>query len=268
MKYYKCLFSLFSIMLVMQSLHGQTDSLLFDPVPQTDVEVKDIKFDYKPVSQTSFKASRLIVPLALITSGLAIYQIDGLHGADTYLNEQTQKWNIKTKADDFIIFAPGVALFGLDLCGVKAKNNLKDRLIVSGSSCFIGASAVHILKIMTTRYRPDGSASNSFPSGHTQAAFVGAHLLMKEYGHISPWISVSGYAVASGVGFIRMVNNRHWFSDTLMGAGIGILSVEVGYVLLPIISNMVTFGDKKSNALTLSPSFDTNALGVGATWSF
>lgn len=34
--------------------------------------------------------------------------------------------------------------------------------------------------------RPDGSAKNYFPSGHTATAFMGAELLRKEYWDVSP----------------------------------------------------------------------------------
>ena len=39
----------------------------------------------------------------------------------------------------------------------------------------------------------------------------------------SPWYAVGGYAVATFTGVMRVLNNRHWISDVLSGAGIGIL---------------------------------------------
>lgn len=79
--------------------------------------------------------------------------------------------------------------------------------------------------------RPDGSSRTSFPSGHTATAFMTATMLRHEYGHLSPWIGIGGYTVATGTGLMRMANNKHWLSDVLTGAGIGILSTEVGYYL-------------------------------------
>ena len=52
---------------------------------------------------------------------------------------------------------------------------------------------------------------------------------------MSPWISVGGYVVATTVGVSRILNNRHWISDVLAGAGIGILSVEFGYLFADLI---------------------------------
>jgi len=40
------------------------------------------------------------------------------------------------------------------------------------------------------------------------------------------------FTLASGIGVFRILNNRHWISDVLTGAGLGILSVELSYLLL------------------------------------
>ena len=75
----------------------------------------------------------------------------------------------------------------------------------------------------------------SFPSGHTATAFMTATMLNKEYGHKSPWIGIGAYSVATATGLMRMANNKHWLSDVLTGAGIGILSTELGYYLADLI---------------------------------
>lgn len=75
--------------------------------------------------------------------------------------------------------------------------------------------------------RPDGSNNKSFPSGHTATAFMAATMLHKEYGGRSPWYSIAGYSMATVTGVSRMLNNKHWLSDVLVGAGIGILGVSV-----------------------------------------
>ena len=81
------------------------------------------------------------------------------------------------------------------------------------------------------RLRPDGSRHNSFPSGHTAMAFSSATILHREYGHLSPWVSVAGYSVATVTGISRMLNNRHWLTDVLVGASVGILGTELGYLI-------------------------------------
>ena len=60
-------------------------------------------------------------------------------------------------------------------------------------------------------------------------------MLHKEYGHRSPWYSIGGYTVATITGVTRQLNNRHWMSDIMVGAGIGILATELGYFLADLI---------------------------------
>ena len=72
-------------------------------------------------------------------------------------------------------------------------------------------------------------------SGHTATAFMTASMLVKEYGYKSPWIGIGAYSAATATGLMRMANNKHWLSDVLAGAGIGILSTEMGYYLADLI---------------------------------
>lgn len=67
-------------------------------------------------------------------------------------------------------------------------------------------------------------------------------MMHKEYGDRSPWYSISAFTVATATGISRILNNRHWLSDVLAGAGIGILSTELGYYLADLI-----FKDKGLN---------------------
>ena len=87
------------------------------------------------------------------------------------------------------------------------------------------------IKSLAGVLRPDGSDFLSFPSGHTATAFTSACLLYKEYGPKSSWIGVAAFLPAFITGLSRQLNNRHWLSDVVGGAVIGILMVEVGYCL-------------------------------------
>jgi membrane-associated phospholipid phosphatase len=42
---------------------------------------------------------------------------------------------------------------------------------------------------------------------------------------------VLGYGVASAVGMVRVFNNRHWISDVLGGAGVGMLNTDFAYLM-------------------------------------
>lgn len=135
------------------------------------------------------------------------------------------------KYDDYLQFAPAVATVALKALGVESRSSW-ERMVVSDALA-VGSmlSVVYTVKHGLGRLRPDGSTHNSFPSGHTAMAFTSATILHKEYGHLSPWVSIAGYSAATITGISRSLNNRHWLSDIVVGAGVGILSTELGYLL-------------------------------------
>lgn len=137
--------------------------------------------------------------------------------------------------DDYLQYAPGLAAVIMKACGVQSRSSWGRMIVSDAFSVAIMAAVVNGMKYSIGTLRPDGSTHNSFPSGHTATAFTAAHILHKEYGELSPWISVGGYTVATFVGVSRILNNRHWISDVLAGAGIGILSTELGYFLSDLI---------------------------------
>ena len=63
-----------------------------------------------------------------------------------------------------------------------------------------------------------------------------AEVLHQEFKDKTIWISVAGYSVATAVGVMRILNNRHWLSDVVGGAGFGILSAKLTYLLYPKIN--------------------------------
>lgn len=193
-----------------------------------------------PCSAGKFNApaSRFILPAALIAGG-ALSQVSPVFKRfDRYVNRTAPHGNIKI--DDYLQYAPAGAVYGLDLlAGIKAKHSLGDRTFVMVSSHVWMALSIHAVKWATRVERPDNSTRNSFPSGHTATAFTGAHILFKEYRESSPLIHIAGYATATVTGLLRIVNERHWLSDVVAGAGVGILSVEAGYLLLPVFRRMM-----------------------------
>ncbi len=138
--------------------------------------------------------------------------------------------------DDYLQYIPSVAAIGLKAAGVESKSSWGRMLTANAFSAVLMASMVNGLKGVIDKRRPDGSDYNSFPSGHTATAFMGATVIHKEYGLTrSPWYSIGAYSMATATALSRQLNNKHWFSDVLFGAGIGILSVELGYYLTGLI---------------------------------
>lgn len=137
--------------------------------------------------------------------------------------------------DDYLQYAPAAALLSMKLGGLESRSDWGRMLTAHAFSIALTASAINSLKYTTRITRPDGSTQNSFPSGHTATAFMTATMFNREYGTHYPWLGLTAYAAASTTGLMRMANNRHWLSDVLTGAGIGILSTEMGYWLSDLI---------------------------------
>lgn len=131
--------------------------------------------------------------------------------------------------DNYTQFAPAAVMVGLKAVGVPSRSSWGRMIVSDAISAALMAGVVQGLKATTHVMRPDGSNNHSFPSGHTATAFMTATMLSREYGHLSPWVSVGAYSVATATGLMRMANNKHWLSDVMVGAGVGILSTEFGY---------------------------------------
>jgi len=173
----------------------------------------------------------------------------------------------KTGIDDYTQFFGPAAVVGLKLAGVEGRSDWPRLLASAGMGYGIMALFVNTIKHTAKEMRPDGSTANSWPSGHTATAFVGATLLHKEYGLTrSPWYSVAGYGVATATGVMRVLNNRHWISDVLSGAGLGILSGELGYAICDLLfkGKGLLRNDIPGMANVIEhPSFFSISMGIG-----
>ena len=183
--------------------------------------------------------------------------------------------NFKTGIDDYTQYFGPALTVGLKLGGYEGRSDWGRLLASAAMSYGIMAGLVNGIKYTASEMRPDGSSANSWPSGHTATSFVGATMLHKEYGLTrSPWFSVAGYGVATATGVMRILNNRHWISDVLSGAGIGIMSTELGYALSDIIFKGKGLLRNDLDAFSENPSFFAISMGmsfgskdIGFTWN-
>lgn len=74
------------------------------------------------------------------------------------------------------------------------------------------------LKSVIDETRPNGSNKNSFPSGHTAAAFNGAVFIHKRYGFNR---AIIPYMMAGFTGYSRIASDMHYLHDVVAGAAIG-----------------------------------------------
>ena len=218
---------------------------------------------YKFMDDMTFVGIPLFVAGWAIKGDKAMFRVN--QNADQGGKKNTQLLtDFKTGIDDYTQFFGPAMVVGLKLGGYEGRSDWPRLLASAGMSYAIMAGFVNGIKYTAKEMRPDGSTANSWPSGHTATAFVGASLLHKEYGLTrSPWWSVAGYGVATATGVMRVLNNRHWISDVMSGAGIGIMSTELGYALCDLLfkgkgllRNDLMFDSEK-------PSFFSISMGVG-----
>ncbi len=124
-------------------------------------------------------------------------------------------------------FAPAIFTLGASLVGIKSENDFTYHLINVGTTYLYQTALTYPYKWAIKEKRPDGTAYNSFPSGHTAATFAGAEMVRLEYGW--GWGAVF-YANAVLVGTMRVVHKRHWWWDVASGAAIGVISAHLGRI--------------------------------------
>lgn len=217
-----------------RALAGDNDSIV-DLRPLTSWQRFNRKVD-KFTSSKGFQMTCVGVPL--VVAGVAT--MPGRARFRQLRNDYVP--HFRYKYDDYMQYAPAVVMLGLKGFGVESRSSWGRMLVSDAFSAAIMATVVNSIKYTAHVQRPDGSNYKSFPSGHTATAFMAAMMMHKEYGDRSPWYSISAFTVAAATGISRQLNNRHWVSDVLAGAGIGILSTELGYYLADLI-----FKDKGLN---------------------
>lgn len=216
------------------------------PTFQKDLFIKDI-------SLKAFAYRRAVIaPVLLIAAGLSTLEDD--NDDDNEVQEERNRYipNFRNHADDYLQHAPIIAVYGLNWLGVEGKNDFANRTAILIKSEMMLGALTFSLKRITAVPRPDTKELTSFPSGHTAQAFAAATFMAREFGHKNIGYSIGAYAVATAVGTMRVMNNRHWMSDVLVGAGIGILTTNLVY-----LTHQYRWGKKSKRGQTIvMPSYD------------
>jgi len=225
----------------------QTGYLKSDPPSfQKDLFIKGIS-----LKSVAFRRA-VIAPALLMAAGVSTLDADNDDNYEIQEERNRHIPNFRHRADDYLQHAPIVIVYGLNWLGVKGKNDFANRTAILIKFEVMVGMLTFSLKRITAVPRPDTKELTSFPSGHTAQAFAAATFMAKEYGHKSIWYSIGAYTVATGVGAMRVMNNRHWVSDVLVGAGIGILSTNLVY-----LTHQYRWGKKnKVGQTTVMPSYD------------
>lgn len=133
--------------------------------------------------------------------------------------------------DDLLQHAPMAAVFVLKGCALDNDTDWPELALTAVASYSIAAATTYSLKQLVAERRPDKSDRRSFPSGHSTFAFAGATMLCHEFGHVSPWVPIGGYGVATLTAIDRLVRDRHYLHDVCAGAAIGVAATELTYFL-------------------------------------
>lgn len=131
------------------------------------------------------------------------------------------------------------------------------------ASLALTAGLVYAGKFAFGRARPDdlfrdaddfrllSGGDPALPSGHTAMAFAFATSLADEINR--PWATIGLYTAAGAVGWSRINDDRHWFSDVATGAVLGIASAKLAS------GRWTIFGLR-------APSIITGPQGTGLGW--
>ena len=90
--------------------------------------------------------------------------------------------------------------------------------------------STYAIKSLSQRQRPDGSNNYSFPSGHSSNSFLAAELIYQIEG--MP-LSIPFYLLSINTALSRINDKKHFLSDVVFGAAIGI-SIGKGFKILRI----------------------------------
>jgi membrane-associated phospholipid phosphatase len=158
-----------------------------------------------------------------VGGGLAL----AVHPADDNVNESLVNSDF---AKDFFVLGKYLgALYTLLPAAVTVYTvgRAKDQPKVSHvgmdliQSLLVSEALVQTLKFATQRERPDGSDKHSFPSGHASDTFAFATALERHLGWKG---AVPAYIFSSYVAISRLPDNKHWLSDAVFGASVGIIA--------------------------------------------
>ncbi len=190
-----------------------------------------------------------VLGASFIGGTIAIRPLDK-SAANILQTPDRQRSRLYQKSATFVrwVAQPGSTIIGLSMYGI-GRATKSERFAEVGlrgtEALLIGSAGGTVLKnifgrarpfVDTTGPNPDdwqigrgfkrGDKYQSFPSGHTTAAFAAAAAVSAEtsiwYPELTYFlIGPVMYGGAAAVGLSRMYNNRHWASDVIMGAAIG-----------------------------------------------
>jgi len=242
------------------------------PVMRADTIPSRVDWHHIDAYRKPFPYQSFILPAAFVAYGFTALHNNNLQHLNSKVREEVWMENPHPlmHADNYLMFVPALAVYGLNAAGIHGQHNFKDRTMILLMSQLFANGAVFSLKGATHELRPDGSDYQSFPSGHTAEAFANAEFMRMEYKDVSPFYGLAGYAVATATGMLRVYNNKHWMSDVVAGAGFGIASTQLAYWLYPKMQHWFGKDKRKSSGSgsVLMPTYQNGSIGLSFAHHF
>ena len=220
-----------------------------------------------PVKQPFFKSKlfrAVAIPAVLITYGAVTAQGDASNNYSAREFVQKQFRPVSTGFDNTMIVVPYFELGLVALAGVESRDDRINTLLIIAKGEAIMLASTFAVKYLVHETRPNGADNLSFPSGHTAQAFLAASIVHTEFRDKSQWYGVGAYTIATSVAALRMINDKHWQSDVVAGAGFGILSAHFAY-----LTHRNRWGRKPHHldGTSFTPTWlPGGGMGLGLTW--
>jgi membrane-associated phospholipid phosphatase len=199
---------------------------------------------WKQAASRAVKDRGTWIPLA----GAAVVSIDGW-------DEQISDWAIDNspifgsqenakQASDRLWMATQLAMAGTALAvpnGPGAWERKFERLVLEETAVILTDGVTGGLKRVSHRERPDGSNTNSFPSGHSSQAFTQARMACLNVNDLPAlsrgWritLKTTFSTMAAATAWARVEGGKHYPSDVLFGAALGnFIAIFVHDAFLP-----------------------------------
>lgn len=228
-------------------------------------QVKDSVATPQNVTTDKLTLKKMILPASFITAGLVL-RTPAWRDDMVEFKNKVFGTDFNFRGDDYFQFVPvAQTLLGNSL-GFKSKHGYAQMVTNQLMSNIMMSGIVYSIKISVKDKRPDDSAHNSFPSGHTATAFNSAMINYLEFKDSSKWYACSGFLFATATGVLRVANNRHSPGDVFAGAGIGMATALVVHYWSPF-----RWDEKQKNkklSYIIYPAINNSSYGIGYIANF
>ena len=190
------------------------------------IEKEDYNSDY-------LRPPTLITPGTFLIYGALKPAIHGIEQLDDDILRQVKNNHpgFHTNIDNYAMWAPSASVYVLDAFKVNTSHSFQEHLLLDAGSIILTGGIGYIMRKTTQNIHVYNKHNTKFPSGHVANAFRGAEIFHQELKDNYNLLSYSGYLVATTVGVLRIYNKVHLLSEVLAGAGLGILSTKLTYLI-------------------------------------